>query len=210
MDVFETVQAELKEEPKEEIAEKLGYYSIEKGVKAVNAFLEHDNLYSWLNDGYFDFKFGAEELFLALCKLYKIDQDEVDENLRAVEAYKTERKRCSGAWVFVDTNFQRRAQPAFALAFMEGRRRIGVAPDLLMYKKLDEVLEKISKCLRKHYKQWDGELPVWGTIATYKYHHYDGSTYSFNTSGKRIDDVEVNDLKATLELKGKDITALVS
>jgi len=66
-------------------------------------------------------------------------------------------KRC---YIFVNTNFKRKNEPIFALAFMESGRRISIPKEQFAFKSDDEIFELVSKIVKKHYKENEGKLQL--------------------------------------------------
>ena len=128
----------------------------------------------------------------------KLFKDEINNYIRI----KNEHNKIKGSYIYVNTNFRRTTQPIFVLAFMEGRRLLAPAKKSLMFKSKAHILKSISKMVRKHYLANDGELPIWGEIDNYVYHHFDGKKYVYSSDGHLLDDAhEIYESRATLSLK---------
>ncbi len=69
--------------------------------------------------------------------------------------------------MFVETNFKRANQPIFALAIMEGKRNFKI--DRYKFKNKDEELEFVKDFVKKHYKENNGKIELWGKIKHYVY-----------------------------------------
>jgi len=120
-------------------------------------------------------------------------------------ALQKELRKLQNCHIFVNTNFKRTTQPIFALALLESRRRIKVNAKELTFKTLDEVLAVVSTIIKFHHKETQGNVGIWGKTVNYVYHHIENEVFVFNTDGEIIEDVEVNESRATLKLKGKKI-----
>lgn len=107
----------------------------------------------------------------------------------------------SGCYIFVNTNFKRKSEPIFALAFCEGRRRLALDKPKLIFKSDEEVFEIIGEFVKEHYIQEDADAGIWGKIVNYVYHHKDGQTYVFDKDGELLEDVKVQESRARLSLK---------
>jgi hypothetical protein len=106
-----------------------------------------------------------------------------------------------GCYIFVNTNFKRKGEPIFALAFCESQRNIGLNKNNLIFKSDDEIFAIISAIVKEHYEQSNGKAGIWGNIVNYVYHHSDGETYIFDTNGNQIESYEVVESRASLRLK---------
>lgn len=184
------------------VLKSMGYNSIKKGLSTLEKFLEYPDSYSWLESGHYDFKYTAKEFLEKLSSVLEVDnklfKDEINNYIRI----KNEHNKIKGSYIYVNTNFRRTTQPIFVLAFMEGRRLLAPAKKSLMFKSKAHILKSISKMVRKHYLANDGELPIWGKIDNYVYHHFDGKKYVYSSDGHLLDDAhEIYESRATLSLK---------
>ena len=202
MNIHNTIKKHLQHSHKEELASKLGYSSIKKATKALNTFLESEDLYSWLHSGYYDFKYTAEQLLRKICLEIGIDFTIVDIELQEYKKYYVEVQKLQNDYIFVNTNFRRTTQPVFVLALCESKRRIKLDAKKYVFKNKTEILELISKSVKQHYLSTKGTLGIWGKIENYIYHHKD-KIFTFDTDGTKIIDDEVDESKATLSVKGK-------
>ena len=94
-----------------------------------------------------------------------------------------EREKFDECYIFVNTNFKRKSEPIFALAFCEYKRHISLLKDDLVFKTDPEIFEIIGAIVKQHYISSNGVIALWGNIENYKYHHKDGNSYIFDTNG---------------------------
>lgn len=106
------------------------------------------------------------------------------------------------SYIFVNTNFKRKTEPIFALASCESQRNVSIDKNKLIFKSEHEIFSIISDAIQQHYKQSNGKIGIWGKIVNYVYHHSDGETYIFDTSGRQIESYGVVESRASLRLKG--------
>jgi len=205
MKIEKIIKSKLTTIPKSEILNKLGYSSSKKALEALDKFISSEDLYSWLHSGYFDFKYTALSFFKKLCEIINIDKNIVDNAFLEDKKYHTELEKFKDSYIYVNTNFKRKSEPIFALALLESKRRIQIKAEKLILKTDEQILEIVAKLIVSHYKETKGNIGIWGNIVNYVYHHYDNKTYTFNTKGKLIEDIKVNESKATLKLKGREI-----
>ena len=116
-------------------------------------------------------------------------------------ALQEEMRKLRKCYIFVNTNFRRKNEPIFVLAFMEGRRRIAIPKEKFVFKSDDEIFELVSKIVKKHYKENEGKLPIWGNIDNYFYHHKDGKVYTFDKNGLMVENDNIIESIATLSIK---------
>ena len=116
-----------------------------------------------------------------------------------------ELEKFKDSYIFVNTNFKRKSEPIFALAFCEARRNIGLNKTGLIFKTDKEIFQIISKVIKEHYIDSDGNIGIWGDIANYVYHHSDGESYIFDIDGNLIKNEIVLESKAILIIGGKKL-----
>ena len=191
------IQSRLKKFPKSEIVNKLGYASNKKALEALKKFTNSKNLHSWLHGGFYDFKYTALSFFKKLCEIINIDKDRYDQALLDDKKYHEELKRFQDSYIFVNTNFKRKGQPIFALAFSEFKRRLKVPVEKLLFKNEDEILKSTSDFVVNHHKTTKGDIGIWGKAISYVF-HYNGKKYNFGTEGNRIYNIDVPEPMATL------------
>ena len=104
-------------------------------------------------------------------------------------------------YIFVNTNFKRKNEPIFALAFMENRRHLSVPKEKFTFKNDDEIFALVSQIVQRHYEETKGELPLWEKIDNYFYHHKDGKVYTFDRSGTMIKNSNVNESRAIISIR---------
>ena len=122
-------------------------------------------------------------------------------------ALETEQNRFKNSYLFIDTNFKRKSEPIFVLAFMEHKRRIAYKNiGDLYFKSDDEILEIISKFVKEDYFTCDGTIKLWGKIVAYNWHHTNEKVYIFDKNDYyKCSTKNIIESKATLKIKGKII-----
>ncbi len=123
------------------------------------------------------------------------------------EAIRTskELRKFKDSYIFVNTDFKRKGEPIFALAFCESQRNVIFNKEDLIFKSDEEVLNLISDIVKQHFIETKGNIGIWGDIVSYVYHHRNGETYVFDKNGLLRDDEKVIESKAVLSLNGKEI-----
>ena len=116
-------------------------------------------------------------------------------------AIKKELAKFKNSYIFVNTNFKRKSEPIFALAFCESKRNITLDKNNLIFKSDDKIFATISNIVKQHHNNTKGTISIWGDIVNYVYHHSDGEVYVFDISGEQIKDIEVIENRASLKLK---------
>ena len=195
MSIYKTLIKALHNSSTEEVSKKLSYNSLKKGEKSLAQFIQHKDLYSWLNSGFYDLKYTAEKLFKELCIMYGIEIEAIEDELKMQRTLKAEINKYQNCYIFINTNFIRKSEPIFVLAMLESKRYIKINAKQLIFKTENEILDIVSNIVKAHYKKTEGTLPIWGDIANYAYHHNDESVYIFNTLGKFIKGVSKSYLK---------------
>jgi len=114
---------------------------------------------------------------------------------------KKELLKFKDSYIFINTNFRRKSQPIFALAFCEGQRNIALDKNNLIFKSDKEVFQIISDTIKNHYISTNGKIGIWGNVVNYAYHHNDGKVYVFDKYGNQIDSKPIVESRASLRLK---------
>ena len=200
MKIEEIIKAKLIIIPKSKIVNKLGYASNKKALEALDKFTSSKDLYNWLHSGYYDFKYTALSFFKKLCEIIDIDKDRVEQALLDDKKYHVQLKRFQDSYIYVNTNFKRKGEPIFALAFLESRRRLKMPVENLLFKTEDEILNCASDFIAKHFTTTKGDIGIWGKAVNYVF-HYNGKRYNFDTEGNHIYNIDVPETMATLHLK---------
>jgi len=120
-------------------------------------------------------------------------------------AIKKELAKFKDSHIFVNTNFKRKSESIFALAFCEFLRNISLNKSNLIFKSNDETLTIVSNIIKKHYRDTKGRIGIWGNIEDYIYYHKDNQIYTFDKTGNQIENNKFAMSRATLKLKKKDI-----
>ncbi|MBD3795965.1 MAG: hypothetical protein IE881_08580 [Epsilonproteobacteria bacterium] len=106
-----------------------------------------------------------------------------------------------GNYIFVNTNFKRKGEPIFVLAFLEAKRRISITDELAASTNQEELFQIIGAYVKNHYEQNNGDLGTWGKIVNYQVHLQD-KVYLFDIKGNHLDnEVPVPENCATMSLK---------
>jgi len=201
MNIQQTIKTKLNSTSKLKVIKLLGYNSTTKGLKTLELFLNQEALSLWLKSGHYDFKYTTEQFLINLCKVLEIDDDIIQVELERLNRYYEELDRYRGCHIYINTNFRRKNEPIFALAFCEFKRRIKLNLKDLIYKSGEEIFEYISHIVKKHYVQENGKIGIWGKIVNYVFHHKDDKTFVFDTDGKLVENIVVAENRAILTLK---------
>ena len=118
---------------------------------------------------------------------------------------KKELEKYRNNYIFINTNFKRKGEPIFALAFCESVRRIKLDSSKFIFKTLDEILVIISDIIKEHYIESQGNIGIWGDVVSYIYNHIDGEAYIFDINGNQIESEPVFESKAILTIQGKQL-----
>jgi len=150
-----------KVENKEEFCRKLGYHNSKLCLEKLEYF-EKNGVEKYLRHNFkYDFILGSE---LFLKKVLEVYGDEED-----IRIFEKTRERLSKkpGHLFVNTNFRRKNEPVFVLAFCEGVRNISI--DRREFKNREEELEYVKKFVKNHYRKNEKKISIWGEIENYFY-----------------------------------------
>jgi hypothetical protein len=199
--ILEDIKEKIKPYDKTFLAKELGYSNSTKFEKTLNKFFEIPTLYEWFYCGHYDLVNNANDFFIKLSKSLKIDENTINNEIETATIYKKEIEKFKDSYIFVNTNFKRKNEPIFALALCENQRRISLyKKENLLFKSTDEILEILSKEIKKHYSQNSNNLGIWGKIVFYQVHLFN-IIYIFDTNGiLKPNNAIVFESKATLEI----------
>jgi hypothetical protein len=196
------IKGRLAQADTKQVLKRMGYNSMKNGMNTLNQFLACTDCFTWLSSSNYDFHCTSKEFLEKLCTALDVEPKLYQDAISNYAQIEDELRKTRGCYVFVDTNFRRTTQPIFALAFMEGSRRLSPDKKSIMFKTKKHILKSISKMVRKHYLANNGELQMWGKIENYVYHHFDGKQYVFDSNGCLLENAkEVFESRATLFLK---------
>ncbi|MEA2049768.1 MAG: hypothetical protein U9O56_03475 [Campylobacterota bacterium] len=109
-------------------------------------------------------------------------------------------------YIWIYTDFKRPSGcPIFVLALSEGARRVEFSKERLLFKSDKEILDIVSTIVQEHYQKVDGKIQLWGTIISYIWHDKSGNKYTYNPDGSYSENSTIDETKATLSIKGKQI-----
>ena len=210
MTLLEQIQEKLKEVGIDHVVEQLGYKpsKSEKVRDALQTLLNAEEIDTFLDQSYFDFKYDTRGLLKAVCRILKIPKVDLAVTL---EAYDDKRRRLSAMkspYIFVYTGFTRKSQPVFALAAMECKRRIQFEKKIYLSKTKEEIDTYIRHTLKLHYKWYKGELPFWGEIRAYIYYDTEGNRTVYSPLGEVIEEEEIRETRAMVKVGHKTLIGL--
>ncbi|GEM_PF-1134637 len=207
MRTYDTLVRFVKETDRKELLRSLGYHDLQKGKKVLRAFQGAGSLRNWLAKGHYDFVHSSESFVKKLASLAGVDPNVIDRSINTEAKRRAILSQLLPPYIFVDTRFRRKNEPIFALAFMEGKRRIALDKEAVYDRSLRETLQEVSQIIREHYRNTGGKLNLWGKIHEYRYHHLDGRTFRFDTEGRLVEELSRNldEGGAVLSVGGKEI-----
>ena len=210
MTLLEQIQEKIQEVGIDHMIEKLGYKPSrsDKVNSALQILLSATEIDTFLDQGYFDFKYDSRGFLKALCRVLKIPKVDLAVTL---EAYDDKRRRLAGMqspYIFVYTGFKRKSQPIFALAAMESKRRIPLDKKIYLSKTQEEIDLYIRYMLKLHYKWNKGELPLWGKIKSYVYYDTEGNRTLYSPLGDIIEDDEIRETRASVTVDHKTLIGI--
>ena len=200
--LFKLIKEKINLYNKDDLSKKLGYSNQVKFEETLNKFLQFSDLNQWFEKGHYDLVNNAEDFFIKLSKALNIEDSLIAKEQKEIKLYKQEIEKFKDSYIFINTNFKRKNEPIFALAFCENQRRISLYKiENLLFKTIDEIFEILSKEIKKHYLENSDKLGIWGKIVSYQVHIFD-TIYIFDTNGNlKSNDVIVFENKATLKYK---------
>lgn len=181
-----------------EIAQLMGYNrkGINKAVTRIEQVLSDPQLNLYAN--VFDFKYSNQEFIERLCEVVGIDLNRFNAEIESITAYYEAIRDSFKSYVLVDTGFKRKNEPIFMLSCMEHHRYLYLSKDQCLLPVADQVAY-VQTCIKKHYAENNGELPMWGEIQRYVFFYSEGCSISLNGDGVILEDSPVvNQSKANM------------
>ena len=204
--MFEKILQKI--DPKE-LCKQLGYNKklLPHCYKKLQKLKEAKKLHHFFLRGGYDFHLSAKEFVKKLCEIYEIPG--CKENIQEAEWYEERLAKQFRSFIFVDTEFKRKNEPLFALAAMEGLRRIYLDPEWLVDTPFDDQLLHISKIVQRHYIENEGRLTLWGPIVRYAYYFDENFDPVVFMPDGRVVSMPVYYSEASVKIKGKDFTSFL-
>jgi hypothetical protein len=135
--------------------------------------------------GRYDFRFSNREFLRALTHVVGIDSNYAEAQLSVIEADIAREGRAFKPWVFVETDFRRRGEPIFALAVLEGKRRLTL-PKGCWSLPQSQLVAVAADTVRTHYAMCQGQLLIWGAVREYWLRSSETEQIVMDVSGKVV------------------------
>jgi hypothetical protein len=166
-DLAAVIRAALERSDPSELLRGIGYpeHSLPNASKRLAAVLADPDL--GLRSSRYDFRYSNREFLIALVDALAIDREPAIAAIDALQRKLQRQRYAFRPWIFVETCFRRSTEPVFALAAMEGRRRIRM-PESAILADRKELVRIASEKAKEHFQRHQGQLPLWGEIREYK------------------------------------------
>jgi len=207
IELLNQIKNRLKKTEKEAIVKALGYNNKQNGLKRLNALISANHTEDWLRKNGYDLLHSNESFLIKLCDILGFDEDSYLKIIKEITDRLNAINRMPSPYIFINTNFHRENQPIFALAFMEGQRRIHINK-IKVFESSDDGLSMAKKIVQEHYQASNGTNAMWGTIDNYIYHAND-KKYIINKAGEiENNERDIFESKATVSVRNRPITFL--
>jgi len=204
MELLEHIKSRLSSVDANQLVKPLGYNSPGKAHKRLNALISAENVENWLRKGGYDFVHSNHSFLIKLCEVLDFDEDLYLPVINKIRKQLRKLSAMPQPYIFVNTNFKRSSEPIFALAFMEGHRRIYI-DKLAVLNSLDEGISIARHLVREHYKKSNGTLKMWGKIDNYVY-HVNKKRYVLNHMGEILHPQPgITESRASLSIGNREI-----
>ncbi len=207
MTLLQQIQNRLKKDDISDIVTKLGYTTSKstKVAQILTNLLKAADISEYLDKGYYDFRYDSHTLLKTLCELLDIPRTDYETAIQEYEDKKRKLQALQDPYIFVYTNFKRQSEPIFALALMEGKRRIKIDKEMYLSKSEEEVHTYISNAVKLHYKLCNGKLSLWGKIKSYIYYDTKGKKTVYSVLGDIIEDDDIQETRASVTINNKTV-----
>jgi len=181
-----------------EVARQLGYKTPEKVSARIKDMTDSPCLA--LDKSNFDFRYSSPELIRKLCAILDIPEDLYNKIIAEIEAYLLQQQQKFKPYIYVETNFQRKSEPIFALAAMESTRYISINPSIQNLP-LNQLITHVQALVKIHYQK-QTSLPMWGDIRQYAFFYNENTVIVLSAKGDVIDAAsDYSRSRATLKLR---------
>jgi len=154
----------------DEMAVRLGYSRPGRAAETLRDILKDPQ--KVLQKGFYDFRFTAAEMLEKIIEIAGISPDTARGLTEEINADIHDDQFGSHPWIFVDTQFVRRNEPIFALAFMEGQRRLSLPKPIKKMERAQQLAElrAVVSAHQEKLKETEGKIPCWGEPHKYVCH----------------------------------------
>ena len=182
---------------KDRVVKCMGYDSTKRGLGTLEIFLMHEDVYDWIEGGYYDFEYTAVQFLSKLCEVLDIDAGVVERELKRDRKLSQAAKKFGSTYVFANTTDNSKSIPSqpippMLLDFFKDRKILERPYLVEMVGKTDkEIFILISNIIKEHYADTKGRIFPWEDIVNYVYHHNDNKAYIFDIVGNQIENIDV-------------------
>jgi hypothetical protein len=188
--IRDIIYLKLQSMSKEGVVKSIGYDSTKQGLKTLETFLMHEDIYAWVESGYRDSIYTAVEFLSKLCEVLDIDPTSWSNELETDRIFLQEAEKFRSTHVFVNTTNPYTFPPgvSFDMDAFEGVRILERPYIVELVGRTDkEIFILISNIIKEHYADTGGRIFPWGDIVNYVYYHHDKKSYLFDIDGNQIE-----------------------
>lgn len=172
--------------PPSTLLDCLGYRGAgrQRAMERIERLKHAPDLFAWLRQPGYDFRYTQRELFLALAEcLEGIERAEAEAVLEEVRREQARLDSMYRAWIHVDTGPARRTHPLFIMAITGAARFIRLDPEEIQEDFCAE-LNRVRGIVRAHYRRHEGVILYWGRIRKYDWHFGEGQVLCLSPEGE--------------------------
>lgn len=195
MKIHSRICAKLRSMSKDKVVKRMGYDSTKRGLKTLETFLMHEDIYDWIEDGYYDFEYTAVQFLSKLCDVLDIDAKTVEYELERDRRLSQAAEKFRSTYIFVNTTNSKISLPAEVSITMDYFDDMKILRRPYLVEMIDrtdkEIFILISNIIKEHYADSNGRIFPWGDIVNYTYYHNDNKAYLFDIDGNQIENIDV-------------------
>ncbi len=167
-----------------------------KPTPALRARLDRVRRDPWLGlgSGDFDFCYDSQRFLHRLCGVAGLPKGVIEPALEEAQRVRHWLQFGFKPRLTATTPFQKRGQPAFALAAMKAQREVNVPTEVATWPIHDQ-LGWAQRCILDHMRETAGELPFWGVIQAYCYRHAPDEHVWLSTQGEILPETERHEIE---------------
>ncbi|NOR54795.1 MAG: hypothetical protein GQ531_01160 [Sulfurovum sp.] len=173
----------------------MGYDSTKRGLETLETFLMYEDVYDWIEGGYYDFEYTAVQFLSKLCEVLDIDSKAVERELERDRRLSQAAEKFGSIYISFNTAPVSFPPGVSKIIDVLEMRKILDRPYLFELVNITdkEIFILISNIINEHYADTDGRIFPWGDIVNYVYHHNDNKAYIFDLYGNQIENEEVTE-----------------
>jgi hypothetical protein len=179
---------------KNKLIKTLNYNNKTIGFNTLNKFLNTKDIYEWLNNGHYDFKYNSEVYLLKLCKIFEISSKELELEINKARKkinYINNSQTNLKFSLTVRTKWSRTVESITVLSLAgNSLRNLNISKDELYNLNELEELSLVKEKIKEHYLKYKNIVPIFGKVEYFKYISNFNKIYRFKIIENKIEELK--------------------